>query len=145
MITNQRQYGITKAELARFEEALTQQRASEPSPGVHPRLHQAMQDAMESEIVELRAQLARYDELRSGRVVQRSLTSLRELPVALIEGRIVARLTQRQLASRLGVTEQQVQRWEANEYSGVSVDRLQDIADALGVHLVETVEYGVPA
>ncbi len=145
MVTNQRQYGITKVELGKFEEALAQQRASAPSPGVHPRIHKAMQDAMESEIIELRAQLQRYEDLRSGRVSSRTLTSLRELPVALIEGRIAARLTQRQLAERLGVPEQQVQRWEANSYSGVSVDRLQDTADALGIQLVETVEYAVPA
>lgn len=144
MITNQRQYGITRAELAKFEEALAQQRASAPSPGVHPRIHQAMGDAMESEIVELRAQLQRYDDLQDGRVASRTLTSLRELPVALIEGRIAARLTQRELAERLGVPEQQVQRWEANSYSGVSADRLQDIADALGMQLRETVEYAVP-
>ncbi len=145
MVTNQRQYGITKVELGKFEEALAQQRASAPSPGVHPRIHKAMQDAMESEIIELRAQLQRYEDLRSGRVSSRTLTSLRELPVALIEGRIAARLTQRQLAERLGVPEQQVQRWEASSYSGVSVDRLQDTADALGIQLVETVEYAVPA
>jgi DNA-binding transcriptional regulator YiaG len=145
VVTNQRQYGITKVELGKFEEALAQQRASAPSPGVHPRIHKAMQDAMESEIIELRAQLQRYEDLRSGRVSSRTLTSLRELPVALIEGRIAARLTQRQLAERLGVPEQQVQRWEANSYSGVSVDRLQDTADALGIQLVETVEYAVPA
>jgi DNA-binding transcriptional regulator YiaG len=145
VVTNQRQYGITKVELGKFEEALAQQRASAPSPGVHPRIHQAMQDAMESEIIELRAQLQRYEDLRSGRVSSRTLTSLRELPVALIEGRIAARLTQRQLAERLGVPEQQVQRWEASSYSGVSVDRLQDTADALGIQLVETVEYAVPA
>jgi DNA-binding transcriptional regulator YiaG len=145
VIGNQRQYGITKAQLAKFEEALEQQRASAPSPGVHPRIHQAMQDALESEIVELRAQLQHYNDLRSGRVASRTLTSLRELPVALIEGRIAARLTQRELAERLGVPEQQVQRWEANSYSGISVDRLQDIADAVGIQLLETVEYAVPA
>jgi HTH-type transcriptional regulator/antitoxin HipB len=145
VIANQRQYRITKVQLARFEEALAEHRASAPSPGVHPRIHQAMGDAMESKILELGAQIARYDDLRNGRVAQRTLTSLRELPVALIEGRIAARLTQRELAVRLGLSEQQVQRWEANSYNGVSVDRLQDVVDALGVTLLETVAYAVPA
>ena len=97
MITNQRQYAITRTQLARFEEALAQQAVSTPRPGVHPRIDQAMQDATASEVAELRAQLARYDELRSGRVAKRTLSSLRELPVALVEGRIAARLTQREL------------------------------------------------
>jgi DNA-binding transcriptional regulator YiaG len=145
MITNERQYRITKAELGRFEEALATQAAAGPSPNVHPRIHQALMDATASERDELRAQLARYEDLRSGRVAQRTLHSLRELPVALIEARIAARLTQRELAERLGLPEQQVQRWEANEYAGVGVDRLQTIADALGVQAIETITYAVPA
>ena len=63
----------------------------------------------------------------------------------VIEARIAARLTQRELAERLGVPEQQVQRWEANEYAGVGLDRLQTIADALGVQVLETITYSVPA
>jgi len=145
VIANERQYRITKAELKRFEDALAAQVASGPSPNVHPRIHQALMDATRSEIDELRSQLERYDDLRSGRVAQRTLTSLRELPIALIEARIAARLTQRELANRLGVVEQQVQRWEANDYAGVGLDRLQEIADALGVQVLETVTYAIPA
>ena len=47
-------------------------------------------------------------------------------PTALIEARIAAKLTQRQLAKRIGVAEQQIQRWEANGYSGVNLTRLQE-------------------
>ena len=145
MITNERQYRITNAELKRFEEALAAQAAAGPSPDVHPRIHQAMLDAMASEHDELRAQLARYDDLRSGQVAERTLNSWRELPIALIEARIAARLTQRQLGERLGVPEQQVQRWEANSYAGVAIERLQEIADALQLQVLETVTYAVPA
>jgi len=144
MITNERQYRIANAELKRFDEALAAQATSEPSPDIHPRIHQAMLDATASERDELRAQLERYDDLRFGRVAQRTLTSIRELPIALIEARIAARLTQRELAERLGVPEQQVQRWEANSYSGVGTERLQEIADALKLEVLETITYAVP-
>jgi HTH-type transcriptional regulator/antitoxin HipB len=50
------------------------------------------------------------------------ITFLHELPIALAEARIAARLTQRQLAERIGVAEQQVQRWEANDYTTRSGD-----------------------
>ena len=145
MIANERQYRIAKAELKRFEDALAAQAAAGPTPDVHPRIHQATLDAMASERDELRAQLERYDDLRSGRVAQRTLTSLGELPIALIEARIAARLTQRELAERLGVPEQQVQRWEANSYGGVAIERVQEIADALQLQVLETVTYAVPA
>ena len=144
MITNERQVRIANVQLKRFEEALAAQAATGPSPDVHPRIHQAMMEATASERDELRAQLQRYDDLRSGRVAQRTLTSIRELPIALIEARIAARLTQRELAARLGVPDQQVQRWEANSYAGVGIDRLQEIADALALQVLETVTYAVP-
>ncbi len=144
MITNERQYRIANAELKRFDEALAAQEATEPGPDVHPRIHQAMIEATASERDELRAQLKRYDDLRSGQVAQRTLTSIAELPIALIEARIAARLTHRELAERLGVPEQQVQRWEANSYAGAGIDRLQKIADALALQVLETVTYAVP-
>jgi DNA-binding transcriptional regulator YiaG len=145
MITNERQYRITKAALNRFEEGLAALAASGPGPDVHPRIRQAMIEANESQRDELREELERYEDLRSGRVAQRTLHSLRELPIALIEGRIAARLTQRELAVRLGVPEQQVQRWEANSYSRVGIERLQEIADALQLQVYETVTYAIPA
>jgi DNA-binding Xre family transcriptional regulator len=141
MITNERQYRIANAELRRFEESLVAHDDSQPSADVDPRVHQAMRDALASEADELRAQLQRYEDLRDGKVTERSLDSLRELPVALIEARIAANLTQRQLADRLGLSEQQVQRWEATTYAGIALDRLQDVADALGVQIRETITY----
>lgn len=141
MIANERQQRIAAAQLGRFEEALA---ASEIGRDVAPRIVEAIGDAIVSERDELRAQLARYDDLRSGRVTQRRLRSLRELPVAMIEGRIAARMTQRDLAKRLGIPEQQVQRWEINDYVGVGLERLHEIADALGVRMHGTATYDVP-
>jgi HTH-type transcriptional regulator/antitoxin HipB len=144
MIANERQYRVAGAQLRRFEEALAARAASDPGADIAPRIVQATGDAIASERDELRAQLARYEDLRSGRVAQRGLCSLRGLPVALIEGRIAARMTQRDLAKRLGIPEQQVQRWETNGYTGVALERLQEIADALGLQMCGTVIYDVP-
>lgn len=145
MIANERQYRIAKAELRRFEEAIEAQRQSLPSEGVDPRIHKAMGASLQSEAEELRAQIQRYEDLRDGRIDHRELESLRDLPTALIEARIAAGLTQKALAERLGLQEQQVQRWEASLYSGVGVERLQEIVDALGMGVRETVSYAVSA
>jgi DNA-binding transcriptional regulator YiaG len=145
VITNERQYRITKARLKRFDDDLAAHDARTPSADVDPRLHQAMRDALASEADELRAQLERYEQLRDGTITGRDLDSLRELPTALIEARIAANLTQRALADRLGIAEQQVQRWEATAYTGVGLDRLQDIADALHTRIRENVTYSSAA
>jgi ribosome-binding protein aMBF1 (putative translation factor) len=145
VITNERQYRITSSEARKFEQAITAARDREPSRDVDPRIHQAMIESLESELAILREDLDRYEALKAGKVKRRSVGSLRELPVLLIEGRIAAGLTQRQLAERLGLLEQQIQRYESTMYSGVNLDRLQDVADALGLEIEERVTYAAPA
>jgi hypothetical protein len=60
-----------------------------------------------------------YEQLRAGEIKARSLRSLTDLPRALIEARIAGHVTQKGLADRLELAEQQIQRWEATNYSGV--------------------------
>jgi len=141
MITNERQYRITKGWLKKFEASAALNEKSEPPLDVHPRIHQAATDALASEAEALRDQLREYERLRAGRVKQRTLPSLNELPKAIIEARIAAHVTQQGLAHHLGVAEQQVQRWEANDYAGVSIQRLQQVADALGAKISEKVQF----
>lgn len=143
MITNERQFAITQAELRRVEEAEAQQEA--PAEDVDPLTGEAMVAAVRGQADTLREEIERYEELRGGRVSERELPSLRELPIALIEARIAAGLTQKALGGRLEVKEQQVQRWEASRYSGVGVERLQEVADALGMKVTETVSYTTSA
>jgi DNA-binding XRE family transcriptional regulator len=128
MVTNERQYRITKSEARKFEQAIEAARGHEPNPDVDPLIHQAMIEA-----------------LKAGKVKSGKARSLRELPIVLIEGRIAAGLTQREFAKRLGVPEQQIQRYEATLYAGVSLERLQEVADTLGLEIEERVKYAVPA
>jgi transcriptional regulator with XRE-family HTH domain len=143
MITNERQYRITKAEAKRFEKAIEAAKAAAPGEGIHPDLHNAMIEGMQSQLDDLRSELRHYEALRTGKITKRALTSLDELPTALIEGRIARRLTQKELARRVGLPEQQIQRYEANRYAGANLERLQEVADAVGIRLAKTVEYDV--
>jgi ribosome-binding protein aMBF1 (putative translation factor) len=145
VIANERQYAITQTELRRFEQAAEEQQRQGPSEGIDPRIGEAIVDALLSQAETLREEIQRYEDLRDGRVRQRELKGLRDLPTALIEARIAAGLTQKDLAERLDLKQQQVQRWEATLYSGVGVERLQEIVDALGMGVRETVSYAVPA
>jgi ribosome-binding protein aMBF1 (putative translation factor) len=137
VITNERQYRITKSWLDRFERA--REGVEQEGAELQPRARQALRDQYESQIEELREQLAEYEALRHGQIAVLELHSLRELPDALIRARTVAGLTQKALAARLGLKEQQIQRYEATRYVGASLDRLQAVADALGVVIHEQV------
>ncbi len=80
MISNERQYRITKSEAAKFEQSIAAAREREPSPDVDPRIHQAMIESLESELSVLREQLDQYEALKAGHVKGRKVKSLRELP-----------------------------------------------------------------
>ena len=68
------------------------------------------------------------------------LDSLEGLPKVLIQARIDAGLTQEDLAARLGVKAQQIQRYDASDYQTVSFARLREIARLLGLRIRESVE-----
>ncbi len=63
------------------------------------------------------------------------LELLADLPRALIRARISKGLTQKELAERLGIKEQQIQKYEATEYASASLSRVRAVIDALGVKL----------
>jgi len=137
MIANERQYRITRASAREFEEALTRLETVEAHRS--PEMRRVMRDAMESQLEELRDEIGEYEALRSGKVGVLELSSLAELPKALIRARIAVGLTQKSLAERLGLKEQQIQRYEATQYAGVSLERIQAVAVALGVEIHEQV------
>ena len=49
--------------------------------------------------------------------------------------------TQRELAEKPAVAEQQVQRYEVTQYRGVSVERLQAVADELRLRVREVITF----
>ena len=94
---------------------------------------------MQSQLDDLRAELAEYDELRSGATTTFESPTLSGLADAFIKARSARGWTQADLADALGVAEQQVQRYEASRYAGASLARLGDVATALDVTVSETV------
>lgn len=131
MITNERQYRITKARAERFERSVAE--IDGETEQFDPLLRKAMGESLESLLHDLRHELRDYEELRAGRIDLIEVESLASLPEALVRARIASGATQKELARRLGLKEQQIQRYEANRYDGASLRRLQQVADALGV------------
>ena len=132
MISNERQYRITRAEVAKFEKTLSQfdLRASSHA-GVPPRLIKAQKEALASQLKSLRRELKEYERLRKGSRSQLDPSAIAGLPEELIRARIAAGLTQRELAVRLGLKEQQIQRYEKEGYAKASLARVLAVAQAL--------------
>ena len=136
MIKNERQYRITRAQMRKFEGALAEL-AQTKDKNIHPLLQKAHQDALRSQYEELRMQLEEYDALVEGKRDVLERLSLTDLPRALIQARIAMGLSQKELAHRLGLKEQQIQRYEANEYATANLERLKEIVEALGIEMQE--------
>lgn len=133
MIKNERQYRITKAQAGKFEQALKNHSDLEADSKIHPLIQKAQRDAITSQFTDLQAQMREYDALRSGERKVLELTSFDELPRALIQARIALGLSQKTLAERLGIKEQQLQRYEATEYASASIERVREVINILGL------------
>ncbi|KIG19283.1 hypothetical protein DB30_03839 [Enhygromyxa salina] len=136
MIKNEREYRITRSQAESFEGALQQLGAKSAADDPIVSLQRR---AMQSQLDDLIDELADYTALREGRVSVLRVSSFDELPTALIRARIAAGLTQKELAERLALAPQQVQRYEANDYATASLARIQQIARVLGVAVREEV------
>jgi HTH-type transcriptional regulator / antitoxin HipB len=130
MIQNERQYKITQTKLRDLKVDL----AKLDSPvDLHPRKILARQNSLNILIGELEQEILDYDRLKSGEVNQFSIESFEDLPGVMIRARIAVGMTQKELAEKIGVQEQQIQRYEANNYRAVGFDRLQEVMFALDI------------
>ncbi len=139
MIKNERQYRITKAQVSRFENALRETSTRQSGEAKPSLIEKAQTDALSSQLADLKAQIAEYEALRSGKVTVFRADSFGDLPAALIKARIAAGMSQKDLAAELGVKEQQVQKYEATDYASASFDRLRAIIRVLGVQVREEI------
>lgn len=135
MITNERQLQTARVDADRFRAALAEDGAV---AGVDPVVIDAQRVAMTAQLTELESDIADYLDLKSGRVRTFGVANLTDLPAVLIKARIAAGMTQRDLAERLQLKEQQIQRYEAHLYEGASFSRVADVAAAVGLALPDT-------
>jgi HTH-type transcriptional regulator/antitoxin HigA len=132
MITNDRQYKIAKSQADDFQNALEGFAFSLPE-NVHPKIAEAHKNAIQSQLDELLADIIEYEDLKEGKIVVSEINALEELPLALIRARIANQLTQAELAEKLQLKMQQIQRYESEKYESASLKTLTRIARELGL------------
>jgi hypothetical protein len=141
MILTQREYAASLEQRRRLQQARTEYLAR---PQAEPRLQEALLISVDTMLRPLEAEIAEFEALRAGGIATFTAASLEALPVVLVQARIVAGLTQRQLAARLGSAESAVQRDEAGGYARATLARLARVAEALGVRLVISGHFATP-
>ena len=139
MIKNDRQYRISRAQANRFSQALRRFRDEGADQfGPHARMRDVQVDALRSQLSDLEAEIREYEALKAGNFAFEQLNGVSELPKLLIRARIASGLSQRDLADRLRLKQQQIQRYEASDYASASFTRIREVVSALGIEVDET-------
>ena len=138
MIRNESEYQEAATRLKEEKGRLDEQRRQLKASGLSPDQIKRALDPMVSFHLQLAEEVESYERLRRSEFDE--IRNLRGIGRLLIGLRIAQGLSQRELASRLGVNESQVSRDERNEYHGVTLERASRILDALHAEVLTTVE-----
>jgi DNA-binding Xre family transcriptional regulator len=132
MIKNEKQYKITKKKLLGIYQEIDRVKGGRESLPAKDRLIlvslQGMQRQMEDEIKV-------YDLLKSEVPSALEERSIEDLPKLLIEFKILSGLTQKEFSQKIGMKEQQLQRYEADNFSSISFKNLLKILHAVGLEI----------
>jgi transcriptional regulator with XRE-family HTH domain len=131
MITNERQYKLSSAWLRRFQEALIHLNKM-PESLEQPWLREAQKESIEEQIDQLKPQIVEYERLKSGKIkIPDPVSIVNQAPLVLIRSRIANGWDQEELASRLGMAKQQIQRYEQNNYAQATISVMSRVAAIL--------------
>jgi len=130
MIKNQKQVSITKEKLAEFQQAFDNLKKKEKEYDLLE--YELWFNSFTAMIADLTMQLHEYNELKAGRF-NYTPKSLTDIPRQLIAARLALGLSQKELGDKLGIQEQQIQRYEAGNYETASWVKIVQVAGILGL------------
>ncbi len=132
MIKNEIQLRLTKSRIDQFKEYLIRIEDLKSSQ-MDERLISAEIIAINGQIEELEKEVKNYSELWNSKIPIPELNSLEQIPDALIKSRISLGLSQESFANLVRLKEQQIQRYESEEYQSASLATLRGLADILKI------------
>lgn len=138
MIRNEAEYRQAIARLDDERKRLAEHRARLDEAGLSSDEIKRVIEPVESFHLQLREEVESYERLKRGEFP--ALENFDGIGNLLIALRIASGMSQRELASRLGVHESQVSRDERNEYFGITIERAGKVLNALGAKVKTTVE-----
>lgn len=137
IILNEKELREARARVARLSEALSSEHSLEQmAVGLPPEVISQITKMMKSERAGLVTSIKAYEAAKDtgdAKPLQEKAGS--DPGLTLIVARISKGYSQKDLAWRLGIKEQQIQRYEADRYSSISIKNYARIAALLGVQL----------
>ncbi|HET6254454.1 MAG TPA: helix-turn-helix transcriptional regulator [Puia sp.] len=132
MIKNEKQYRITKKKLSDILEGINRiESLNKPIPAAKELILVSsiyMKQLLENEIVA-------YEQLRNSDSSLANERRIDDLPDLLIEYKIHSGMTQKEFSHKIGMKEQQLQRYEAEGFRSISFKNLLRILHAIGLEI----------
>jgi HTH-type transcriptional regulator/antitoxin HigA len=134
VILNEREARVARATVAELGKVLSSEMEFQPIiAGLPPQVVTGFRKAIKVEKEELEALVKAYETAKGGDFEGLRRRAGNDPGLSLIIARIARNLTQKELARKLGLKEQQIQRYEADRYSSISLANFRRIASVLGV------------
>jgi DNA-binding Xre family transcriptional regulator len=132
MIKNEKQYKISKKYLAQIK---TQIKEISEDKTQNPLRNQLILASLTNAKSEVEKELMTYESLKGDRKYILKERTIGDLPLLLIEYKIMSGLTQKEFSSKLGLKEQQLQRYEADNFKSVTFKNLLKFIHILGLEI----------
>jgi HTH-type transcriptional regulator/antitoxin HigA len=135
MILNERTFRLVRARAQQLQREIADSAFRDLKSQLSTEIIAARRLALSEELNRLNSQIQAYERLKGPNREDTQNLDAEELGLLPILGRIAKGLSQRQLAELLELKEQQVQRYESEKYSGISLARYEKVLGALGIQL----------
>lgn len=146
LITNERQEREAAALVDQISEALTSEQVLQQIvDGMPPEVLDGVRRSLVAERQELIDSLDAYHVSQNGDVSLLKARAGNDLGALLVAARVTKGWKQKELARRLFLPEQQIQRYEAERYRSISLSGLLRVARALGIRLTAEVDQPLAA
>lgn len=139
MIKNQKQVAIVKKEITDLEDLVADMDKISTEQKLDLR-QQLQQNIFKSRIEELNSEINEYESLTSKELHVLEINT-KDLQKAIVSFRIASGLTQKDIADKLEIQEQQIQRYEQNDYLTASFERIIQILQTLEVEVILKKEF----
>lgn len=134
MIKNSKQAAITKAKLDQLTQDFVKFQETQEAV-LHPVRFKLGLKSFEGMIKDLSEQLAQYERVTKQPLNQFAGYKVPQLVDLLTQVRLAKDMSQKVLAEKLGLQEQQIQRYEQDDYSKASWTRVIEVYYALGLEI----------
>lgn len=146
MIKNEKEYEYSQECARKFAYSLRALEQDEELKKKDPERWQLSWDVKQSHLMALQAEIAEYDRIKSHdryTPIILTLDDINYLPQILIKARMASKLSQKELADLAGLTEEQIKRYEDNDYEDASFLDVKFVIDALDIK-IQKAEFLVP-